>query len=169
MRVIIGDYPEGDEKRFVDIHIHDYDTWNMNDTLAMIILPMLEQLKATKHGSPHVDDEDIPEHLGIRSTQASPKEHESDIDEHWHKRWDYIINAMIWSFKEYQTDWEDQYWITRPEVDLDALFTEGDNEFGRELKWKVEGKFDREGRDNHAKLIQQGFTLFGKYYLNLWS
>ena len=42
------------------VRIDRYDTWSMDHTLADIILPMLKQLDATKHGAPHVDDEDVP-------------------------------------------------------------------------------------------------------------
>jgi hypothetical protein len=38
--------------RKISIHIDKWDTWGMDNTLAMIILPMLKQLKATKHGIP---------------------------------------------------------------------------------------------------------------------
>ena len=51
------------KQRKVKVKIHNYDTWAMDDTLALIILPMLKQLKATKHGVPMVDNEDVPEHL----------------------------------------------------------------------------------------------------------
>ena len=47
-------------KRKIEVRIDKYDTWNMDNTLAHIILPMLKQLKETKHGSPLVDDEDLP-------------------------------------------------------------------------------------------------------------
>ena len=39
-------------ERKVKVRIDEYDTWSMDHTLALIILPMLKQLKATKHGSP---------------------------------------------------------------------------------------------------------------------
>ena len=35
----------------------------MDRTLAHIIIPMLKQLKETKHGSAMVDDEDLPPHM----------------------------------------------------------------------------------------------------------
>jgi len=53
-------------KRKEYVHIDEYDTWNMDSTLALIILPMLKQLKETKHGSANVENEDVPEYL--RST-----------------------------------------------------------------------------------------------------
>ena len=39
------------------VKIDRYDTWSMDHTLADIVLPMLKQLQATKHGSPLVEDE----------------------------------------------------------------------------------------------------------------
>ena len=53
------------QQRKIKIHIDDYDTWSMDHTLALIILPMLKQLKATKHGSCFVNDEDVPIHMQI--------------------------------------------------------------------------------------------------------
>ena len=49
--------------RKIKVHIDKYDTWSMNNTLAHIILPMLKQLRDTKHGSQFVDDEDVPAHM----------------------------------------------------------------------------------------------------------
>ena len=54
------------------VHIDYYDTWSMDHTLAPIVLPMLKQLKATKHGFGLIDDEDAPKHLS--SWYALPKE-----------------------------------------------------------------------------------------------
>jgi hypothetical protein len=35
--------------RKVEVRIDKYDTWNMDKTLSLIIIPMLIQLKKTKH------------------------------------------------------------------------------------------------------------------------
>ena len=53
------------KKRKIKIRIDKYDTWSMDHTLGMIILPMLKQLRDTKHGSPLVDSKDVPEELRI--------------------------------------------------------------------------------------------------------
>ena len=63
-----------ERKQKITVRIDKYDTWSMDHTLAPIILPMLKQLKETKHGSPWTNDEDVPEEL--RSTSAPPKEDE---------------------------------------------------------------------------------------------
>ena len=61
MKVYIGRYPKDPNKeQKVNVQIDKWDTWNMDATLAHIIVPMLKQLKATKHGAPYVADEDVP-------------------------------------------------------------------------------------------------------------
>src|SRR6056300_1762589 len=47
-------------KQTEKIRIDPWDTWSMDHTLAPIILPMLKQLKETKHGAPYVDPKDVP-------------------------------------------------------------------------------------------------------------
>jgi len=86
----------------VKVRIDPWDTWSMDHTLAPIILPMLVQLKATKHGSPDVNDKDVPKHL--RSTSAPPKENDWDIDDNWHKRWEWVMDEMIWAFEQKNLD-----------------------------------------------------------------
>ena len=90
------------------VHIDPYDTWSMDDTLAHIILPMLKQIKKEKHGSPLVRDEDVPDE--IKSTSCP-----EDKDDTWrasdcniHKRWDYVLDEMIWAF-EYKLLEDDDY------------------------------------------------------------
>ena len=79
------------------VTIHPWDTWSMDHTLSYIIVPMLKQLQETKHGAPNTDDEDVPEKL--RSTSAPKKENEWDTDDNHFRRWDWIINEMIWAFE----------------------------------------------------------------------
>jgi hypothetical protein len=49
MKVNIGPYRKN---RATRVEIEPHDTWSMDCTLAMIIHPMLVQLKATQHGYP---------------------------------------------------------------------------------------------------------------------
>jgi len=156
---------ESKRERKVKIHIDKYDTWNMNNTLAMIILPMLKQLKATKHGSPFVDDKDVPKNL--RSTAAPPKENEWDIDANHEARWDWVMDEMIWTFEQLNDE------------DNDSQFHSGVNDYVFEKKDNgyveiVNGpnhtaKFDYEGYKKHHNRISKGLLLFGKYYQGLWD
>ena len=138
----------------ISVRIDSYDTWSMDHTLAPIILPMLKQLKETKHGSPWTDDEDVPEEL--RSTSAPPLENDYDTDDNHHKRWDWVIGEMIWAFEQKtRDDWESDYY--KYEDDPKAMF-------GLKLVWE-----DREARKAHQERMTNGFKLFGKYYENLWD
>ena len=51
------------------VKVDYYDTWNMDNTLASIILPMLKQLKNTQHGYAIVDAEDVPIELQGTTTE----------------------------------------------------------------------------------------------------
>lgn len=159
----INRYLDKKERKIV-VKLDRYDTWSMDHTLAHIILPMLKQLKATKHGSPNVDDDDVPEHL--RSTKAPPVEkwHE---DGNVHARWDWVLNEMIWTFEQKtRAWWEEDYIIEHAEFEFSS---EPDEDGNREFKLTKEGKYDREGERAHQERMNNGFRLFGKYYEALWN
>ena len=111
MRVRLGPYRKN---RAVNIEIEPHDTWNMDETLAHIIHPMLIQLKQTKHGSPIVDDGDLPLDMGM-SDEAKVKFSETgETDAQFHARWDWVLNEMIWAFEQKILDadgsMEDEYY-----------------------------------------------------------
>ena len=144
----------------IKVRIDKWDTWSMDHTLAHIVLPMLAQLKATTHGAPNIDDKDVPKEL--RSTSAAPKENSWDIDDNHFKRWDWVLDEMIWAFNQKCRDhWEGDYYEYR---ELGMEEDKGDNLFGLKLVWE-----DEEGRAAHQKRMTAGFKLFGKYYENLWD
>ena len=154
------------------VKIDKWDTWSMDSTLSIIILPMLKQLRATKHGAPTTDDADVPE--GLRSTDAPPKEDEWDVDENWFKRWDWIMDEMIWTFEQKQPDcdWEHQYYSGVHDTSFRAIEWDADGK--ALLHEQVKGpnntfKVDREGLDKHQERINNGMKLFGKYYQGLWD
>ena len=157
------------------VKIDKWDTWSMDHTLAQIVLPMLKQLQATKHGSPFVDDEDVPEHL--RSTAAPAKENEWDTDANHFLRWDWAMSEMIFAFEcKVDNSWEDAFrsgehdikWIP---VDKDGNeVPKGEHKFTQMGKGpKDTYKCDYEGMKVVETRIQNGFRLFGKYYQGLWD
>ena len=153
------------------VKIDRYDTWSMDHTLAHIVLPMLRQLKKDKHGSPLVDDEDVPEEL--RSTSAPAKENEWDTDENWFKRWDWVMDEMIFAFEcKLDDSWEDAFregeidWKTVPSAwDANGKPTLYSMEDGPNHTYKC----DYDGMKVVNDRIQNGFRLFGKYYQGLWD
>jgi hypothetical protein len=153
------------QKRTVKIKLDPWDDWSADHTMALIIHPLLVQLKNSKMGAPNTEDEDVPEHL--RSTAAPAKENEWDTDENWFKRWEWILDEMIWTFEQLASD------------DIESQFYH--HEFGKNDKvpegwqWvdgfgRVEGFWvDRPGEEIHAKRIDNGLRLFGRYYRGLWT
>jgi hypothetical protein len=82
------------------------------------------------------------------------------------------MDKMIWSFEQVlDEDWDEQYWLVKPVIDWDDIASkEGFDEKGlKEIKWKVRGECDWDGRMMHSQHIREGLELFGKYYQDLWD
>lgn len=157
MKVKIGTYPKEGKERVVQIKIDPWDTWSMDHTLALIIVPMLKQLKETTHGGPAVADEDVPEE--IKSTSAPPLEDRYSVDDNYFKRWDWVLDEMIWTFTQLSSEDDDAQFFDHSEVDENVGLIE-------QIK-KI--KVDEEGLTAHNKRIENGLRLFGKYYRGLWD
>lgn len=142
----------------VSVKIDRWDTWSLDHTLAYIVLPMLKQLKETKHGAPMVDAEDVPEELRPPEGWYEEYSTRGETDDNWFARWDWVMDEMIWAFEEKcRDDWESDYY----------KFEEGaDDGFpgGMKLVWE-----NLEGRKAHQERMSNGFRLFGKYYEGLWD
>lgn len=140
------------------VKLDRWDTWSMDSTLSMIILPMLKQLKDTKHGAPFVDDKDVPKEL--KSTSVPPKENNWDTDDNHFKRWDYVLDEMIFAFEHLVDDsWEEKFWTGE----------HGTGDDIEEMMRTSTRKWDRKGQQVVEKRINNGLMLFGKYYRSLWD
>lgn len=158
MKVLISRHPKDHSKqRKIQVRIDNYDTWNADNTLALIIHPLLVKFKELKQGSAMVADEDVPEN--IRSTSAKPKENECDTDEFVHARWDYVLDEMIWTMNEIANDEGESQFYDHSEVHEDVGIQEQINAI----------KVDHEGLAAYHKRKQKGCELFGKYFQNLWD
>lgn len=149
-------------KRRIKVKYHNYDTWSLDSTLSLIILPGLKQLKATQHGYAQVDNADLP--------TACLKDASGE------ERWEWVMDEMIWAFNEIANDYPgaeafhsgvpDYKWV---KCDIDG--TENpEGEYSR----MDEGpnhtfSVDFEGRKKYDDRIQRALILFGKYYRNLWD
>jgi hypothetical protein len=172
------------KKRIQYIKIDKYDTWSMDSTLAPIILPMLKQLKATKHGSGMVELEDVPEHLRYTNHETYEdqktfefyNENDEDNPQHCngvHERWDWVLDEMIFAFEHLVDDaWEDKY--RSGEMDHYSEPCEWDENGKPTLYTMKEGpehtyKCDYEGLQKEWDRVNNGLRLFGKYFRNLWD
>jgi len=150
---------ESKRRRQVYVRIDKYDTWSMDHTLAYIILPMLKQLQATKHGSPNVDDLDVPEPMRSTAPGARDRcEEPWDLDEHFHERWEYVLGEMIWAFEQQDNDGDSQF------------YDHGEKIAGEDFMESVKRmKVDEVGLKAWQARKANGFRLFGKYYEALWD
>ena len=131
-------FNQGNQK--VHVRIDPWDTWSMDHTLAPIILPMLQQLKDTKHGAHHVDNEDVPESLRANQTEMRNYKHDGSTDIHFFARWDWVLDEMIYAFD--------------CKANKDDVFMRFENP---------------EESAPEQERISNGFRLFGKYYEALWD
>ena len=136
-------------KRRIKVKYHNYDTWSLDSTLSLIILPGIKQLKATQHGYPS----------GLTQEE-----------------WDNILDEMIFAFSEIANDnpgaeafysgVSDHKWVkcdAKGNDDPDGPYRRMDE--GPNHTFRV----DFEGRKAYDDRIQNGLELFGKYYQNLWD
>ena len=145
------------------VKIDRWDSWSADHTLSLIILPVMKQLKETKHGAPFVDDEDVPEEL--RSINAEPKENEWDTDSNHFKRWDYIMDEVIWALEQHTKDDDESQFF-----DHSAYKEDSHKEWLDDLtKGVSKVKVDQKGLKTHQERKLNGFRLMGKYWTGFWD
>lgn len=132
----------------IKVRIDDHDIWSMDDTLSHIIYPMLKLLQESKHGTPAVDQADVPKELRTRkrTTKGDPLVY--DKTENLEKQWAWVLGEIVWAFEQ------------KSRVD------------GWETDYHKEGDWDSEHWEKinaHHNRMDNGFRLFGKYYECLWT
>lgn len=178
MKVNIGKYPKHAERR-VSVTIEKHDTYSLDRTLALIILPALLQLRESQHGIPSefatIGGEDYSDQLSFDFYSESNKELFDTVAV---KRWEEILDKIIWSFQQLVIDdhgekyhhgkgeytWEktDEPYLNPATNKLEDTYIMKDlNPNGH---W-----YDIVGHQLHEERIQEGLELFGKYYKHLWD
>jgi hypothetical protein len=156
-------------ERTIKVRIDSWDTWSVDHTLAYIIHPLLVQLRKEVHGSPYVDNRDVPVELRSTSAPALTQEQKDcgDIDDNHHKRWEWVLDEMIFAFHSKIDDsWENQF----ESGESDLQFKKLEDGTSQMIHGKNHTKkYDWKGRKVYEKRIANGFRLFGKYYNNLWN
>jgi len=140
-----------DRNQKVKVHIDHWDTWSMDYTLTHIILPMLKQLKETKHGAPYVENVDVPEELQMTVHEKLAWKVDGETNDKWHDRWNWVLGEMIHAFEQKcADDWREQFFIEDSSAECGL-------------------RMDSEGIEKEQERISNGFRLFGKYFENLWD
>ena len=171
MKVEITRYKSGERKGEIkkcDVQVEYGDDWNADFTIATMVLPLLKKVKEKKQGAPLVEDEDVPEHL--RSTSAPPKENEWDTDANYFKRWDYVLDEILFAMQEIANDNENEppyhtktgtmeFGEINPEKGTGPLIFKG---------WETTPESVAANKAYHDR-IQNGCVLFGTYFQSLWT
>lgn len=178
MKVNIRPYPKGNRNRTININIENFDTWSLDATLALIILPALIQLKNVKHGVPSEFGDVGGDSSLSQDSFDFYKESYDDAFEKGVKRWHEVLNKMIWSFEQLtKDDYSDQYHHGEMNMDwkkTDKLYPNPVTGV-MEATWQMIDKnpeehwYDHVGHMLHEERIQEGLDLFGKYYRGLWD
>jgi hypothetical protein len=176
MKVNIRNFNKGPKERKIEVKVERWDTYSMDHTAALIILPLLLQLKQTKHG--------VPSGLVTRTGGDTDNNYcfdfiqddENAVFDKLCEQWDEILDKMIWSFQQLVDDsYDSKYhhghmklgWkpveITNPTTGVVETMHEMVDENPGE-HW-----YDHVGHELHEERIQEGLELFGKYYRNLWD
>ena len=165
--------PVGRKNRAETVVIDDYDVWNLDHSLALIIVPALKILKEKKQGAPSVDNEDVSDELRASDEELHTYSKNGETDEHYFDRWDYVMDEMIFAFESKLEDWEEQFASGENDVKFVEIPDKKDEE-GEPL-WTWEHgpnhtrEYDIENREKYQARITKGFKLFGKYYEGLWD
>ena len=177
MKVKIGKYFKNGSRR-VDIQVERFDSWSLDHTLAQIILPCLVQLREIKQGVPSEFADVGGEGFSEQSSFDFYKESYSEAFELGCKRWDEILDKMIWSFEQIVSEnYDDLYHHGKPDYD----FVKTEKQYPNPITGKMEDTYqmvdknpnehwyDYVGHREHERRIQEGLELFGKYFRNLWD
>lgn len=103
-----------EKKEKIYVKVEDHDTWDLDYTLALIILPSLKKLKEDKLSMALVDDCDVPDSL-IPETE-----------DNFEDRWDYVLDRMIWSFEQVVNMYEEGFDKNLDKKDFKGYFKDVD-------------------------------------------
>jgi hypothetical protein len=156
-------------ERKISVRVDDSDIWNADETLALVIAPVLKKIREDKSGIPTIEDEDVPEN--IRRIN-SPDENGMDTfvtdgdEERAVSRWEWVLDEMIFAFESFNYNSEDDY----SSGEIDYHWEKAENG----LYKMVEGpnhtyKVDNEALKKHQNRVDNGLRLFAKYYRCLWT
>jgi len=142
MKINLGRYKNNGSARTQKVQIDKWDSWSADHSMALIIAPLLKQLRDDTHGYPGEEG----------MTMA---------------KWKKILDKMIWSFEQLNGDDNESQFYSGKIDWIETKLPNGNTECkkGPNDTFKV----DTKGLIKHNKKIQDGLNLFGKYFRNLWD
>lgn len=160
-----------------EVIISSNDVWNLDSTLANIILPMLLQLRSESTGIP---SEFVNRYGGDMDDNYCFDFIHEDQDRTFDlgvDKWHEALDKMIWAFHQIASDeYSDQYhhgvssfsWEPS-EITFYNPLTKQVEKTSKLVDKDPDGHWtDYDGMKIHEERIQEGIELFGKYYRSLW-
>lgn len=177
MKVNIGKFLKNTDRK-IDIKIDNYDTWGLDNTLALIIFPALLQLKEQKHGVPAEFVNDVAEDYNDQMVFDFMREDKDAVFQQGIDKWNEILDKMLWSFQQLiDDDHDSKYHHGKRDYDWvvsDHKFTNPttglDEDCYEMLDKNPDGHwYDAVGHRLHNERIQEGLELFGRFFRDLWD
>lgn len=176
MKVNIRNFRKSSQERSINIQIDQWDTYSLDHTAALIILPLLLQLKNTQHGVPNEFAYRVGGDMDDNYCFDFIKDDDIEVFDKGCQRWSDTLDKMIWSFQQIAMDDYDSqyhhgqakiYWkpieITNPSTgQVEEMFEMVD-------KNPNEHWYDYIGHRLHEEKIQEGLDLFSKHFRSLWD
>lgn len=148
-------------KRTVKVKIHDYDTWCLDTTLALVIVPTLEKFRnSERNGVPNF----ILKELGFkeRTLEGGFVGHTEEELQKADAEFNKILDKMIWSFKQVINS--DESPDVPVDFSTDEFFNTGYSRITPEQREQWQKEYEK-----YNKRVQEGLDLFAKYYTCLWD
>lgn len=144
-------------ERTVKVRIDYHDVWNAAGTMSLIMVPLLKELKKTKHGSPDIELGDVPRNLWPVHLSSSSNNYTDDTI---HARWEWVLDEIIWALEQVSSeDGEGQFY------DHSEANDESDDLMVQIGKIKI----DQDGLNAWHERKSNGLRLLGKYFETLWD
>lgn len=176
MKVNIRNFNRGPTERRVDVKIEKWDTYSLDHTAALIILPLLLQLKNSKMGVPNDFVQRVGGDMDSNYCFDFIMEDENEVFDKLCERWSEALDKMIWSFQQMVDEsYDDKYHHGKMKIGWKPVERLNPATGVVEKMYEMvdenpnEHWYDYVGHMMHEDRIQEGLDLFGKYYRSLWD
>jgi len=160
-------------KRKIKIKVDGFDVWGADHTIALIVAPILVELRDQQNGIPSVSNEDVPPNLHYESNDGGYDAVMEDLGE---QRWKFVLGEMIWTFTELAKDGEGEDQFRHNSDQLELVYNDSKLDNAKTLTFnhqkdpdKLKYWVDDVGLSEYRKRKENGLQLFAKYYGALWN
>lgn len=92
------------KEKDVKIKIDPWDTWSVDHTLALILVPLLTEYKNNLHGAPMLTREGVSEEFISEVEDEDWTKDDPHCNINIFRTWENILDEMIWTFEQIAED-----------------------------------------------------------------